>query len=156
MVTGSGRDAARRPIAARLRYIDLMHYPEDFEGLLFNTKSEFAAAAPKVQTAYCMHRFESEVNNGGFHQFFFNSSGEYVQETRRALAAIGAVATRDLFERAVAIGFPKGYPADPRQHQECLSDTDDIVDLLYPLDLEFYKYAEPLEDLVNEYLGVKH
>ena len=27
-------------------------------------------------------------------------------------------------ERAVAIGFPDGYPADSQQHQECLADFD--------------------------------
>jgi hypothetical protein len=95
-----------------------MQYPEAFDDLSFNSKKEFDAAAPQVQVAYCIHKLESEVNNGGFHQFFLNSSGEYVPETLRALNAIGAVTTRDLLERAVAIGFPKGYPADAKQHQE--------------------------------------
>jgi Domain of unknown function (DUF4375) len=103
-----------------------------------------------------IHRLESEVNNGGFYQFFLNSSVEYVRETLQALAAIGAVATHALLERAVAIGFPQGYPADAQQHQESLADYDDVADALNPLDLAFFKYPEPLADLVNDYLAVTH
>ena len=79
-----------------------------------------------------------------------NSSEEYVRATLQALAAIGAVATCALLERAVAIGFPDGYPADAQQHQECLADFDDIADALNPLDLTFFEYPEPLVDLVND------
>ncbi len=133
-----------------------MQYPEAFDDLSFNSKKEFDAAAPQVQVAYCIHKLESEVNNGGFHQFFLNSSGEYVPETLRALNAIGAVTTRDLLERAVAIGFPKGYPADAKQHQESVADFDDVADALNPIDLAFYSYPEPLAELVNGYLAAKH
>jgi hypothetical protein len=90
---GSQQNAWKRPFAARMRYIYRMQYPESFDDLLLNSKKEFDAVAPKVQTAYCIHRLEAEVNNGGFHQFFLNSSGEYVRETLQALAEIEAVAT---------------------------------------------------------------
>jgi hypothetical protein len=134
----------------------LMQYPEAFDNLLFNSKNEFGAATPKVQTAYCIHQPESKVNSGGFHPYFFNSSGEYVRETLQALAAIGAVTTCALLERAVAIGFPDGYPADSQQHQERLADFDDIADALNPLDLAFLRCSEPLADLANDYLSVRH
>lgn len=133
-----------------------MNYPEAFDVLLFKSKKEFTNAAPKVQTAYCIHRLEAEVNNGGFHQFFFNSSGEYVQETLRALAAIRAIATRALLERAVAIGFPDGYPADAQQHNECLASFDDVGNAMHPLDLAFFEYREPIAQLVNDYLAGAH
>jgi hypothetical protein len=153
---GSQQNAWKRPFAARMRYIYRMQYPEAFDELLFDSKKEFDAVAPEVQAAYCIHRLEAEVNNGGFHQFFLNSSGEYVRETLQALAAIGAVATHALLERAVAIGFPEGYPADAQQHQESLADFDDVADALNPLDLAFFEYPEPLEELVNDYLAAKH
>jgi hypothetical protein len=133
-----------------------MQYPEAFDELLFKSKKEFRAVAPRVRTAYCIHRLESEVNNGGFHQYFSNSSGEYVRETLQALAAIRAVATCALLERAVAIGFPDGYPVDAQQHQACLADFDDIAQALNPLDLAFFEYPEPLADLVNDYLAIQH
>jgi hypothetical protein len=71
-------------------------YPEDFDDLLLDTKAQFMQLAPKVQVAYCLHRLEAEVNNGGFHQFFSNSTGEYVTETMEALVEIGAMKTSEL------------------------------------------------------------
>lgn len=130
-----------------------MSYPEDFDNLLLNDKAEFARLKPSVRVAYCLHRLESEVNNGGFHQFFSNSTGEYVRETILALADIGASKTCDLLNRAVAVGFPSGYPSDASKYESAVADFDDVADDLDALDQEFFKYAEPLTDLVNEYLG---
>jgi hypothetical protein len=133
-----------------------MKYPGAFDALLFKSKEEFANAAPNVQTAYCIHRLEAEVNNGGFHQLFFNSSGAYVQETLQALTAIGAIATRALLERAIAIGFPDGYPADAQRHRQCLANFQDVGGALHPLDSEFFEYRDPLAKLVNDYLAGTH
>jgi hypothetical protein len=129
-----------------------MSYPEDFDDLLLDTKSDFKQLAPKVQVAYCLHRLEAEVNNGGFHQFFSNSTGEYVTETIQALVTIGATKTSDLLKRAVSIGFPSGYPSDASQYESAVADFDDVADELDALDQEFFKYADPLTELVNEYL----
>lgn len=130
-----------------------MSYPEDFDALFLDTKAEFMQLAPKVQVAYCLHRFEAEVNNGGFHQFFSNSTGEYVAETIQALVEIGATKTSELLKRAVSIGFPAGYPKDASQYETSVADFDDVVDELDALDQEFFNYAEPLTELVNKYLA---
>jgi glutathionyl-hydroquinone reductase len=130
-----------------------MSYPEDFDDLLCDTKAEFMQLAPKIQVAYCLHRLEAEVNNGGFHQFFSNSTGEYVTETIHALAEIGALKTVELLERAVSIGFPAGYPNDASQYESAVTDFAAAVDELDALDQEFFKYADPLTELVNEYLA---
>ncbi len=46
--------------------------------------------------------FEDEVNNGGFHQFFNNSSGDNTAETIVALEKIGATAMADILKRAAS------------------------------------------------------
>ena len=130
-----------------------MSYPEDFDDLLLSDKSEFARLKPGVRVAYCLHRLEAEVNNGGFHQFFSNSTGEYVRETIQALADIGASKTCNLLKRAVAIGFPSGYPSDASEYESAVADFDDVADDLDRLDQQFFEYAEPLTDLVNGYLA---
>ena len=130
-----------------------MAYPEDFDELLLSSKEEFQHLAPKAQVAFCIHALEAEVNNGGFHQFFFNSSGEYVRETLAALATVHAPKTRDLLDRAVAVAFPSGYPREARTHQDALADFDDVAEALGPLDNQFFAYEEPLADLVNVYLS---
>lgn len=43
---------------------------------------------------------EGEVNNGGFNQFYFNTSGDYAHETHEALIFIGAHKTADVLRRA--------------------------------------------------------
>jgi hypothetical protein len=131
----------------------IMNYPEDFDDLLPESKAEFARLKPHVRVAFCLHQLEAEVNNGGFHQFFSNSSGEYVRETIQALVDIGAQETCELLKRAVAIAFPSGYPSDAREYESTLADFDDVADKLDDLDQEFFRYAEPLTDLMNEYLS---
>jgi hypothetical protein len=37
---------------------------------------------------------EAEVNNGGFHQYFYNSAGDNTAEAIRALEEIGAYLSR--------------------------------------------------------------
>jgi Domain of unknown function (DUF4375) len=43
-----------------------------------------------------------EVGNGGFNQFFWNSSREYVEEARQGLRLIGAYEQAQLLDEAVA------------------------------------------------------
>ena len=130
-----------------------MSYPEDYDDLLLADKAAFVRLTPKVQVAYCLHRLEAEVNNGGLYQFFSNSTGEYVTETIQALVEIGATKTSELLKRAVAVVFPAGYPEDASQYESSVANFDDVVDELDALDQEFYEYADPLTDLVNQYLA---
>src|SRR5438045_3506378 len=50
----------------------------------------FQALTTAEQVAYCIDALEREVNNGGFEQFFVNSSGDTAAETVAALEGIGA------------------------------------------------------------------
>src|SRR6266568_5725889 len=49
--------------------------------------------------------FEDEVNNGGFHQFFYNNAGDNTMETIHAFEAIRAFKMADILKRAAAM-FP--------------------------------------------------
>ena len=73
----------------------------------------FAGMSEAEQTAYCLDCLEREVNNGGFDQFFVNSSGDTSLETITALDRLGAHHTADLVRRAVAV-FPNGDPSSDR------------------------------------------
>ena len=128
-------------------------YPDDFDDLVVSSRGAFKCLKRPVMVAYCLHQLEAEVNNGGFHQFFSNSAGEYVRETIDALTQIGAHKTRELLERAVAICFPGGYPDNATDYESLVADFDAVADSVEPLDQEFFGYAEPLADLVNEYLA---
>lgn len=45
----------------------------------------------------------TEVNNGGFHQYFFNSAGDLVDVARDAARSSGASELADLVERSLTI-----------------------------------------------------
>jgi hypothetical protein len=51
---------------------------------------------------------ESEVNNGGFSQYFLNSSSETAGFVVEALETIDAPRTADICRRAIAAAFPDG------------------------------------------------
>lgn len=67
--------------------------------------------SPPEQTFILVWELEAEVNNGGFHQFFFNSDGDRAVLTPAALRQIGAEHTASIVERANAM-FPGAPPTD--------------------------------------------
>ena len=94
---------------------------------------------------------EDEVNNGGFHQFFNNSSGDNTAEPIQALEAIGATLVASILTRA-ASKFPGNMPPKDRsQRLEVLWGSFPKPDEFRALDTEFFAYPEDLSDLVAAY-----
>ena len=94
---------------------------------------------------------EGEVNNGGFDQFFYNSSGNNTAETIQALETIGAPKTADIIRRA-AMRFKDGIPPKDR------AERFQLMKLQFPestefddLDAEFWAYPEDVFKLAEEY-----
>ena len=95
---------------------------------------------------------KGEVDNGGFGQFFTNTSGSRVQPTIAALKAIGAVQTQRILEQACSV-FPNAMPSCDG------TERFDQIDHLPPnhstlwdrLDSEFYNCEEDLEELLWAY-----
>jgi hypothetical protein len=52
------------------------------------------------QAIYMISQLEAEVNNGGYNQFYFNSSGQFAKALPDALKLVGATKFADLTERA--------------------------------------------------------
>jgi hypothetical protein len=46
---------------------------------------------------------EGEIDNGGFHQYFYNSSGEFAPDAVDGLLLIGAAEHAELLQRAMAV-----------------------------------------------------
>ena len=76
---------------------------------------EFLAASrdvsPRVLHLYAAHWCQSEVNNGGFHQFFHNSTGILAPEGVDAFSAIGLLEWSSLLSEATAY-FGTPYPRE--------------------------------------------
>jgi len=87
--------------------------------------------------------FEAEVNNGGFDQFFFNSTGDFSIETLEALELIKANKTAAILREACN-RFPSGIPPSDRTVRANLmsatvSPNSSEFD---SLDERFYAYDE--------------
>lgn len=123
------------------------NYDKEFEFVTSWNKSR--------QAIYVIWLLETEVNNGGFNQFYFNSSGEFAELIPDALKLVGANNFADLMNRANSTykseydkitedqdgtldGFSKSYKNNP------LNKYDD----------EFYELYENenLNDLQIKYI----
>jgi len=97
---------------------------------------------------------QTDVNNGGFDQYFLNSSGDTAWFAPAALRTIGAPSMATIVERANAAFGPDGPPRDREQRQEALErlrGADDDV-LFKSLDDDFFKYPDDLDELLRTYL----
>jgi hypothetical protein len=97
---------------------------------------------------------EAEVNNGGFVQYFYNSSCETVPFVVKALETIGAFDTADICRRAIACAFPLGLPANTDDIHEAVADfSEEVVKMLHELDGEFIPYPCDLTALLFAYVS---
>jgi len=112
---------------------------------------ENLSAADQIFVAVWVLDFE--VCNGGFSQFFYNSSGEHADFATFALHAIGADQTRGLLERAIdAVG---GIPSQMQSDREKLISNlpDYSRELLDDLDSEFYREPDNLNELLLSFIS---
>ena len=105
------------------------------------------------RTLYITQILEGEVNNGGFSQFFSNSSGDLSNEIVDAFQAIGALRTAEICKEALSI-FPDEIPIDRMQREDLLSSLnwDTIDDILETCDRAFYDYEDNLQELNLSYI----
>ena len=93
---------------------------------------------------------EQEVNNGGFSQFFYNSSGDFSNELVNAFTKIGALKTAEICKKALAV-FNDNVPTDREEREELLYKLD-CDEVLSEYDDEFFEYEDNLEELNYTYI----
>ena len=120
-------------------------------------KEDFATQSVPQKVFSCIWALESEVNNGGFSQYFQNGDGaETASFVVSALDAIGASHTSGICKRALTCAFPAGLPANPDAISEAATDfTGETLAGLEALDAEFMSYPDNLTELLFAYVA-KH
>jgi hypothetical protein len=97
---------------------------------------------------YFNQNLEREINNGGFNQYFSNSSGDFTHETLVSLFAIGAIHTAKILQLAID-QFPKKKV--PKERDERQGIMEQIVDkageVWEQLDQQFFGYKDNLNQL---------
>jgi len=127
-------------------------------------KSSFEKMPKILKVAYLINVLEAEVNNGGFLQFFTNSSGQYTNETIESLEMIGANYTKGLLENAVGIMLKHNESTDSlngkinsRKLYEIFEtseiyDNESMMKEMNKLDMKFYDYHDSLPTLKIDFL----
>lgn len=123
-------------------------YENEFETVMSWNKSK--------QAIYIIWQLEAEVNNGGYNQFYFNSSGQFYKYLPDALKLVGAHKFSDLMKRAnhtfekenpkitqhqdgTLEGFSKSYEDNPlNKFDDEFYDTYKIENL-YQVQVDFIR-----------------
>ena len=109
---------------------------------------DMSALSEAERIFYITQTLEMEVNNGGFSQFFYNSSGNFSNELVGAFTAIGANATAAICQKAIS-AFGRDIPVDRDEREEMLDEleSDEIDEILEECDSAFLDYEDNLNEL---------
>lgn len=109
---------------------------------------QFRAVRPEVGHLFAAHWCQSEVRNGGLHQFFSNSTGVLAPEALEGFRAVGVEEWAEILAEAMRF-FGKPYPRELADRQEILARRHgrrrQEWGPFYQLDERFYAWlhAEP-------------
>ena len=115
-------------------------------------KDNFSNLNEFEKTFIYLDILEDSVTNGGFIQFFFNSSGQFTHEVFQAYLAIKAENTVDILTKAIYLFPVIPVPKNLRIRQQILMEKDTNIDLWDELDTQFYKYEDNIISLTLEYV----
>jgi uncharacterized protein DUF4375 len=102
---------------------------------------------------YFNQELEREVNNGGFDQYFQNSSGRYANDTVDTLKLIGANGTAKILESAIEMFPDKIVPIDEDLREEIYQQINVKASEHWgKLDEQFFKYEDNLNELNMEFV----
>lgn len=117
-------------------------------------RTEFAKQLEAQQVFSAVWELESQVNNGGFDQYFRNSDTDIIAFTPAALNTIGAKECAKIVEEAIKIISP--LPATQDKRYEALDAlSEKQCESLEALDSKFFEHPDNLTDLLFTYVA-KH
>jgi len=95
---------------------------------------------------------EREVNNGGYSQFFLNSSHEFVDVIEEALLAIGCPKTAAITANATGALGLSGELSPEKAEQVVLADDDAVREALDDCDARYYENDEAIADKLFDWI----
>ena len=150
------KQGIRKNIEASKIYYQQQRKPDPFRDFwralvnrVHDTPDGFYRLSPPEQTYFSVCLLEGEVYNGGMHQFFYNSSGDYYAEALRGLQELGAMRCHALLVAACREFFPGDEP--PREttaRRDILPEPSHDLD---DIDREFWADPDKLGDRLRRY-----
>lgn len=102
---------------------------------------------------YYNQSLEREVNNGGFSQYFFNSSGDNAHQTVLSLRKIGADTTANILQKTIDQFPDRNVPRDRKVRHRLLEHIEDLAESRWKeLEQEFFLYNDDLNKMNIEYI----
>ena len=102
---------------------------------------------------YIIYEMEGEVNNGGFEQYLFNSSGNNANQLIPALETVGSEQMLEVARAAMVLWPESKIPEDIEvRREQIIALPEKITQELDRLDSTFYTLREPLYELVYDYI----
>jgi Domain of unknown function (DUF4375) len=126
---------------------------DNFIGELCDYGDDFSKLTEHQKLFYLTQNLEREINNGGFNQYFCNSSGDNAHETILSLKAIGADKTADILQKAIDQFPGKTVPKDRDERVEIVEQIEETDNEVWEeLDENFFEYEDDLNTLNIEYI----
>lgn len=121
-----------------------------------NYGDDLSVISEEAAKVFFVEQLQMEVNNGGFDQFFFNSSGNNWRKTLDALKEMGADKTAELLKKA-AEAYGCDLPENRRLRHKNMENKANTgyEEVLEELDSEFYEYEDDIDQLIYDYC-MKH
>ncbi|MBA4745826.1 MAG: DMP19 family protein [Muricauda sp.] len=127
------------------------------------SEASFRNMPELLQVVWLINELEAEVNNGGYLQFFTNSSGRYADETLDALKLIGATYNHKFLKSAFQVlskhSDPPNHLHDKINSKKLyqfidfpkLHSNPELQNEMYEIDKKFYQSKENLSKLKMDY-----
>lgn len=130
------------------RYFDVIRNPWDV------VEADGWDSLTEAEKHICaVQKLDGEVNNGGFSQYYFNSSGNYWQDALNGLAAMRATKRHKVMATTIENFGPSGPSSDPDARRVELAKVARKKDNLFnEQNTAWYKTGdEPLDRLIFRY-----
>lgn len=126
-------------------YIDIVKSSEYGENLYKLTKQE--------KTLYYLIVIDKEIYNGGFNQYFFNSSGDNAHEALNSFIEIGALKSAHIVIQAFNLWPNEIVPSDRNTRQNMLEEVEIYAnDSWEKLDYEYCKDEDKLIEKLFQFI----
>jgi hypothetical protein len=123
-----------------------------FEQAIQQKKDKKKALSQVETDVLAVEAMEREVNNGGYHQFFLNSSGEYAAVLPGALERIGCPLAAKMAREALGHLKIEGEVTKDKIDGALDSLGDKLAAELGKIDTHYYSNKESIADKLFEYI----
>lgn len=113
----------------------------------------------QLQITYLIVILDTQIINGGFHQYFVNGYGQFAKETIMALIEIGAFKKAELLKEALLKVNNENLNDEQFRKKLLLKGiidlfkNDSLFEPLDKLDNAYYENEEEIEQLLGSYLN---